>query len=214
MAGRSKDVPGTIHSRLLVGLTLALPTFLLAGLLLPGAVIAGGDPDLLDSRYDAEFQPGERISTLDGPLNAADPFAVAMKNVGNQVLFDVRIEERRCDGSQTDDLCSVEGRVGGVAGNFIFFDPGSTFRGSSTAPVVVARLYYDRSLLHGVRGFKIFGQKPDGDVFRLPPCDRFDHGGDDRTGNRRTECFSGKKLANGDEVVRIPLSFDPKFTRG
>jgi hypothetical protein len=211
MTVRSGDVPGTIlsrRSRRLAGITLALPAFLLAGLLvLPGAATAG-DPTPPPPVFESAsgfVEPGETISTQDGPLNAADPFAVDLKNVGNQTLF-VTIEEEPCDGTQEDPLCS-EPRVGGVAGDFMFepSDGGSLSASSSAAPVVLARLLYDESLLDGVKGFKIFWQEtPGGPVLRLPRCDD----------GLKTECFKGKKLANGDQIVRIPLSQDPKFTRG
>ena len=154
MTVRSRDVDGTVRSRgsrLLGVATLALPVFLLAGLLVLPAATAGESPPGFESA-SGFVDPGDSITTKDGPLDAADPFAVALKNVGNQTLF-VTIEEEPCTGTQ-GGLCSVP-RVGGVAGDFMF-EPseGTELRASSEAsPVVVARLLYDKSVLHGVRGF-------------------------------------------------------------
>lgn len=150
--------------------------------------------------------PGGSLTTLNGPLNADDPFAVALKNIGTQAL-DVTIEEEPCDGTQEGDpLCSVP-RVGGVAGDFMFQPSGgggALSASTSTAAVVVARLYYDVSVLVGVKGFRIFSQKPGGPVVRLLRCD------DGVT----TECFGKDIKANGDQIVRVRLSFDPRITRG
>lgn len=150
--------------------------------------------------------PGGSITTLNGPLNADDPFAVALKNIGTQAL-DVTIEEEPCDGTQEGDpLCSVP-RVGGVAGDFMFQPSGgggALGASTPTAAVVVARLYYDVSVLVGVKGFRIFSQKPGGPVVRLLRCD------DGVT----TECFGKDIKANGDQIVRVRLSFDPRITRG
>ena len=214
MTFRPKD-HGTIRSRRsrsIAGILLTLPAFLLTGLLVVPGVTAGEGPPPGFESASGFVDPGDSITTKDGPLNAADPFAVTLKNVGNQTQF-VTIEEEPCTGYE-GGLCSVP-RVGGVAGDFMF-EPseGSEFHASSAAsPVVVASLLYDKSVLQGVQGFRIFWQKtPDGPVMRLPRCGGDDD--DDRRTGRRTECFTGKKLANGDETVRIPLSFDPKFTRG
>ena len=200
------------RSRRLMGIALTLPAILLAALLvLPGTATAG-DPSPppspeFESASDPFLPPGGSITTLNGPLNADDPFAVALKNIGDKTL-DVTIAEEPCDGNQEGDpLCSVP-RVGGVAGNFMFQPSGGggALRAStSTAAVVVARLYYDVSVLVGVKGFRIFYQKPpDDSVVRLPRCD------DGIT----TECFRKDIKANGDQIVRVRLSFDPRITRG
>jgi hypothetical protein len=188
-----------------VGIALTLPAFLLAALLVaPGAATAGEGGSESQSGTVA---PGGSLSTLDGPLDANDPFAVALKNISDQTL-DVTIEEEPCDGTQEGDpLCSVP-RVGGVAGDFMFQPSGGGggLRGStSTAAVVLTRLFYDESVLEGVQGVRMFWQKtPGGPVARLPRCD------DGQT----TECFRRSIKNNGDEIVRVKLTFDPRITRG
>lgn len=150
-------------------------------------------------------QPGGSLTTLSGPLNADDPFAVALKNVGTQAL-DVTIEEEPCGTQESDPLCSVP-RVGGVAGDFIFETSGGgggVTASTSTPPIVVARLYYDVSLLEGVKGFRIFYQKDDLPVRRLPRCDD----------GIITECFGKEIKANGDQIVRVNMKDDPRITRG
>src|SRR5688500_3564476 len=64
------------------GIALAMPAVIIAGLLmLPGASTAGeGEPVVYDSRTGI-VPPGGSLTTLDGPLNADDPFAVALKNI-------------------------------------------------------------------------------------------------------------------------------------
>ena len=149
--------------------------------------------------------PGGSLTTLDGPLNADDPFAVALKNISTQPLV-VTIEEEPCDGTQEGDpLCSTP-RVGGVAGDFIFEPSGSETLTTTTNPaVVVARLYYDVSLLQGVTGVRIFWQKtPGGEVRRLPRCD------DGKT----VQCWVKEQKSNGDQIIRIKLRQDPRITRG
>ncbi|MDQ3210645.1 MAG: hypothetical protein M3Q20_05605, partial [Actinomycetota bacterium] len=208
---RPGDIPRSSYShrsRRLVGIAMTLPAFLLAALLvLPGGATADeGEPEF--ETRSGIVPPGGSLTTLDGPLDANDPFAVALKNVSDQPL-DVTIEEERCDGSDGGDPLCSEPRVGGVAGDFIFQPSGggsvapSTL--TSTPAVVVARLYYDVSLLEGVRGVRIFWQKtPEGPVMRLPRCD------DGQT----TECFRKEQKANGDQIIRIRLQDDPRFTRG
>ena len=151
--------------------------------------------------------PGGSLTTLDGPLNADDPFAVALKNISTQPLV-VTIEEEPCDGTQEGDpLCSTP-RVGGVAGDFIFEPSGSetlTTVTTTNPAVVVARLYYDVSLLQGVTGVRIFWQKtPGGEVRRLPRCD------DGKT----VQCWVKEQKSNGDQIIRIKLRQDPRITRG
>ncbi|HWC70577.1 MAG TPA: hypothetical protein VG993_05395 [Actinomycetota bacterium] len=151
-----------------------------------------------------EVPPGGLLTTRDGPINAADPFAIGLRNIGDETL-DATIEEEPCDGSQEDALCSTP-RVGGVAGDFIFqpLDDESPER-SSTRPVAVAKLFYDRSVLEGVEGFRIFYQKDfSSPVIRLPRCDD----------GKRTECFQTKRRSNGDQIVKVRLSDDPRVTRG
>jgi hypothetical protein len=192
------------------GIALAMPAVIIAGLLmLPGASTAGeGEPVVYDSRTGI-VPPGGSLTTLDGPLNADDPFAVALKNISTQPL-DVTIEEEPCDGTQEGDpLCSTP-RVGGVAGDFIFEPSGTETAATATTTssnpaVVVARLYYDVSLLQGVTGVRIFWQKtPGGEVRRLPRCD------DGKT----VECWVKEQKSNGDQIIRIKLRQDPRITRG
>ena len=185
---------------------MALPVFLLAvSVVFRGQATAGEGAGFESA--SGVVPPGGSISTLDGPLNADDPFAVALKNVSDTTL-DVTIEEEACDGTQEGDpLCSTP-RVGGVAGDFMFQPSGKgggEIRGSSAPPVVVARLFYDVSVLEGVEGFRIFYQKsPDSPVLRLQRCDD----------GIKTECFRTKKQSNGDQIVRVPFKDDPRVTRG
>ena len=206
------DRPRTVIARArrrIVGIAFAMPAAILAGLLtLPGASTAGeGEPVVYDSRTGI-VPPGSSLTTLDGPLNADDPFAVALKNISTQPL-DVTIEEEPCDGTQEGDPLCSEPRVGGVAGDFIF-QPASTETPAATTTtsnpaVVIARLYYDVSVLQGVRGVRIFWQKtPGGEVRRLPKCD------DGQT----IECWVKEQKSNGDQIIRFKLRQDPRFTRG
>ena len=52
-------------------------------------------------------------------------------------------------------------------------------------------------------GVRIFYQKADGPVIRLPRCDPMN-----------TECFRVKNLASGDQIIRVAFSGDPRVTRG
>ncbi|HEX7247285.1 MAG TPA: hypothetical protein VF351_04195 [Actinomycetota bacterium] len=197
--------------RWIAGIAFAMPAVIVAGLLmLPGASTAGEIDPVFDSRTGI-VPPGGSLSTLDGPLNADDPFAVALKNISTQPLA-VTIEEEPCDGTQEGDPLCSEPRVGGVAGDFIF-EPASTettvaaaaTTTTSNPAVVVARLYYDVSLLQGVTGVRIFWQKtPGGEVRRLPRCD------DGKT----IQCWVKEQKSNGDQIIRIKLRQDPRFTRG
>jgi hypothetical protein len=165
---------------------------------LRGEGSGGGDSD------SGVIPPGGLLTTRDGPINAADPFAIGLKNIGEQDL-DATITEERCDGTQSDALCSTP-RVGGVAGDFVFQQTGASGRGLVVSgAIAVAKLFYDRSVLEGVEGFRIFYQKSlSSPVIRLPRCG---HG-------VRTECFETKRRKNGDEIVRVRLSNDPRVTRG
>lgn len=154
--------------------------------------------------------PGGSLSTVTGtnrdPVNAEDPFAIALTNVSNQT-FDGFIEEEPCDGSQEGPLCSVA-RVGGVAGNFEFQSvaPERFARHGGASAVMIAKLFYDRTIVQGVRGFKIFYQKDSSSpVIKLPRCRRV----------RTSECFvSARRRGTGDQIVRVKLSTDPRVTRG
>jgi hypothetical protein len=196
------------RSRRLVTAGATLPAVLLAALLtLPGAANAGGSASGSEGGGSASgsVPPGGLITTRDGPIDAADPFAIGLKNIGDQTL-DATIHEEACDGSQEFALCNVP-RVGGVAGNFIFqpAEPSLRRGTSSSVAVAIAKLFYDKSVLVGVDGFKIFYQKTDSSpVIRLPRC------GD----GVKTECFQSKRRSNGDEIVRVRLSNDPRVTRG
>lgn len=202
------------RQRIVAFITAMLTLGLLGGLLvLPGAAAAdesgasaptrrgegsGGESD------SGTVPPGGLLTTRDGPINAADPFAIGLKNIGDQDL-EATITEERCDGTQSDALCSTP-RVGGVAGDFVFQQVGASGRGLAVpGAVAVAKLFYDRSVLEGVSGFRIFYQKDfSSPVIRLPRC------GD----AVRTECFQSKRRKNGDEIVRVRLSNDPRVTRG
>ena len=149
--------------------------------------------------------PGGSITTLEGPLNADDPFAVALRNVSGEML-DVTIEEEACDGTQEGDPLCSEPSVGGVAGDFMFAPSTASAPAATTTSSVIAigKLFYDRSVLEGVERFRIFYQKSESSpVIRLPRC------GD----GIRTECFIPKRRANGDEVVRVRFGTDPRVTR-
>ncbi|MGZ8583306.1 MAG: hypothetical protein ACXWXG_08270 [Actinomycetota bacterium] len=222
---RERSTHARRRSKRLGTVGATLPAVMLAALLMvPDAANAGGAvPDPTVSRTDVSTSegggsgseggdsasgsvpPGGLLTTRDGPIDAADPFAVGLKNIGDQTL-DATIQEEACDGSQGNALCSVP-RVGGVAGNFIFqpADLGRRHGASSSGAVTVAKLFYDKSVLVGVDGFKIFYQKTDSSpVIRLPRC------GD----GVKTECFQSKRRSNGDEIVRVRLSNDPRVTRG
>ena len=153
--------------------------------------------------------PGGELSTVQGtpgnPVSPADPFAVALTNVSNQTLVGF-IEEEDCDGTQTGDALCNRPRLGGKAGDYQF-SPSAGIRplAPAAAPVVIAKAYYDRTLVQQADGVRIFYQKAfGGPVLRLKRC------GD----GLKTECFTAKKLASGDQIVRVPLKNDPRFTRG
>ncbi len=155
------------------------------------------------------IDPGENLSTVTGtnaqPVTAQDPFAIGLTNVSDQ-SFDGFIQEEPCDGSQEGPLCGTP-RVGGVAGNFVFTPVGAErTRPRTGAPaVVIAKLFYDKTIVQGVNGFKILYQKnPSSPVLQLPRC---------RT-TLRSQCFVTKKRASGDQIVRVKLSSDPRVTRG
>jgi hypothetical protein len=155
------------------------------------------------------IDPGENLSTVTGtnaqPVTAQDPFAIGLTNVSNQSFVGF-IEEEPCDGSQEGPLCGTP-RVGGVAGNFVFTPVGTErTRPRTGAPaVVIAKLFYDKTIVQGVNGFKILYQKnPSSPVLQLPRC---------RT-TLRSQCFVTKKRASGDQIVRVKLSSDPRVTRG
>jgi Domain of unknown function DUF11 len=166
-----------------------------------GSEGGGSDSGVID--------PGETLSTVTGtnaqPVNAQDPFAIGLTNVSDQ-SFDGFIEEEPCDGSQEGPLCGTP-RVGGVAGNFVFTPVGTErTRPRTGAPaVVIAKLFYDKTIVQGVNGFKIFYQKnPSSPVLQLPRCRTI----------LRSQCFVTKKRASGDQIVRVKLSSDPRVTRG
>ena len=100
-----------------------------------------------------------------------------------------------------------------MAGDFQFSPSGggsvaAQVLGLPAEPVVIARLFYNRNLVRRADGIKIFFEKIfGGAVVRLPNCD------DDGDGPT-TECYSARKLGSGDQVVRVPLQFDPRITRG
>ena len=154
------------------------------------------------------IDPGETLSTVTGtnaqPVTAQDPFAIGLTNVSDQSLRRVHRggAVRRFPGGTA--LCTP--RVGGVAGNFIFPRSAERPRPRTGAPaVVIAKLFYDKTIVLGVNGFKIFYQKnPSSPVIQLPRC---------RT-TLKSECFVTKKRANGDQIVRVKLSSDPRVTRG
>ena len=160
--------------------------------------------------------PGESLTTVNGtasnPVNRDDPFAIELTNVSDGTLVGT-IEEDDCDGTQPEPLCSVP-RLGGKAGDFVF----TPFGGESiaapvlgegtTEPVVIAKMFYDRTLVRRANGLRILYEKFfGGPIVRLRNCD------DDGNGPT-TECYSARKLGSDDQVIRIPLQFDPRFTRG
>jgi hypothetical protein len=159
--------------------------------------------------------PNQQLTTVNGtrgnPVSADDPFAVSLKNVSDGSL-DASIEEEDCDGTQEgDELCS-EPRIGGVAGDFRFEPVQSEPAAANTVttglarPVTIAKLFYDRSSVRYVPDFVILYQKnADSPVLRLRRC---------KAGVRTTECFRTTKLESGDQIVRVPLSHDPRVTRG
>lgn len=154
-------------------------------------------------------EPGGSLSTVTGtnaqPVTTQDPFAIELTNVSD-MTFDGFIEEEPCDGSQAGALCSVP-RVGGVAGNFVFDTPPASRINPLTGvqTVVIAKLFYDKTIVQGVTGFKIFYQKnPSSEVIRLPRCRDV----------LTSECFVTKKRASGDQIVRVKLGSDPRITRG
>ena len=174
---------------------------------------ADPDPCAVETDCDAgTVPPGGTLSTVEGtggnPVTTGDPFALQLKNVTGDQLTGTIVEET-CDGTQEGDpLCSSP-RVGGSAGNFQFTSGGgggvTIATSTGPAPVTVAKLYYDRSVIRVGAPIKVFYQKTLADpVLRLPRC------GD----GVRTECFTVRKLASGDQIVKVPLSADPRVTRG
>ena len=194
-----------------------LPAVLLAGLLATsGPVVAGEGEEPPGDSDSGVIAPGESLTTVRGtasnPVNRNDPFAIELTNVSDQT-FSASIEEDDCDGSQPEALCR-EPRLGGKAGDFKFPLGGETVAAQAlgegtTEPVVIAKLFYNRNLVRRADGVKILYEKVFGDelVVRLPNCD------DDGDGPT-TECYSARKLGSGDQVIRIPLQFDPRITRG
>ena len=199
-----------------------LPAVFLAGLLATtGPVVAGEGEEPPGDSDSGVIAPGESLTTVRGtasnPVNRNDPFAIELTNVSDQTLI-ASIEEDDCDGSQPEPLCS-QPRLGGKAGDFQFWP---YFGGSVAAqvvgapafgegpaePVVIAKLFYNINLVRRADGVKILYEKLFGDpVVRLPNCD------DDGDGPT-TECYSARRLGSGDQVIRVPLQFDPRFTRG
>ena len=156
--------------------------------------------------------PGGTLSTVEGtagnPVTTGDPFALQLKNVSGEPL-EGSISEEPCDGTQESDPLCASPRVAGRAGNFRFSSGGGDEITVTTTtgppPVTIAKIYYDRSAIRAGAPIKIFYQKASGDpVIRLPRC------GD----GVRTECFTVKRLGSGDQIVKVPLSGDPRVTRG
>lgn len=155
--------------------------------------------------------PGGSLSTVQGtpgnPASPDDPFALELTNVSGQPLVG-SIDEEDCDGTQAGDPLCSQPRLGGKAGDFRFSPSGGIalrLLAPAAAPVTVAKLFYDRTLVRQADGVRIFYQKASDDpVIRLSRCDD----------GRRTECFRVKKLASGDQIVRVPLKDDPRITRG
>ena len=173
---------------------------------------ADPDPCAVETDCDAgTVPPGGSLSTVEGtggnPVTTGDPFALQLKNVTGDQLTGTIVEEA-CDGTQEGDPLCASPRVGGSAGNFQFASGGGSLAvttSTTPAPVTVAKLFYDRSVVRVGAPVKIFYQKQPGDpVIRLQRC------GD----GVRTECFTLNKLRSGDQIVRVPLSADPRVTRG
>ena len=69
---------------------------------------------------------------------------------------------------------------------------------------MIRRLFYDATLVAQADGVRIFYQKnPEDPALMLRRCN------DDR----RTECFRIKRLASGDQIIRVPFK-DDLVTRG
>jgi len=227
MSKHARSLPTRGRRKGLARIAVAsLPAVLLAGLLTTtvpavagsgaAAISLGEGEDPGDSDGPRDIAPGESLSTVRGtasnPVSRDDPFAIELQNVSNQTLF-AFIEEDDCDGSQVEPLCS-EPRLGGKAGDFQFSpsdgggsDAAQVFEELSE-PVVIAKLFYDRTLVRRANGLRILYEKVfGGPIVRLRNCD------DDGDGPT-TECYSARKLGSGDQVVRVPLQFDPRFTRG
>lgn len=195
-------------TRVVALLALALTT---SPITMTGSSTAGEGPPTSDS---GTIAPGESLSTVTGPPNdpvsPADPFALSLTNVSDET-FDASIVEEPCDGSQEGDPLCSKPRLGGVAGNFQFSPSGGgsevLILAPAPPPVMIGRLFYDATLVAQADGVKIFYQKnPGGPVLKLRRC------ADD--GVRRTECFTLKKLASGDQIVKVPFKDDPRITRG
>ncbi len=156
--------------------------------------------------------PGGSLTTVQGtpgnPVSPADPFALELKNVSGGNVTGTIVEEP-CDGTQEGDaLCSTP-RIAGSAGNFQFTLGGgslvATADDDGPRPVTIGKLFFDKSVVRGTGSPRIFYQKVfGGPVIKLRKCN------DDR----RTECFTLKKLKSGDQVVTVPFKDDPRVTRG
>jgi hypothetical protein len=156
--------------------------------------------------------PGGSLTTVQGtpgnPVSPADPFALELKNVSGGNVTGTIVEEP-CDGTQEGDaLCSTP-RIAGSAGNFQFTLGGgslvATGDDDGPRPVTIGKLFFDKSVVRGTGSPRIFYQKVfGGPVIKLRKCN------DDR----RTECFTLKKLKSGDQVVTVPFKDDPRVTRG
>ena len=170
----------------------------------------GGDSD------SGTIDPGETLSTVNGthgnPVTTDDPFAVSLKNVERPDPRRVgeRGAVRRQPGGRPALLGAAPRRRGGqlpVHADRPVADHHDDERRLPAAGGRVARLFYDRTVLQGVDGFKIFFQKnSESPVLRLQRC---------KAGVRVTECFkTKKKIESGDQIVRVALSSDPRVTRG
>lgn len=213
-SGLARIVLATLPAMLLVGSwTITGPAGAQAG---SRNIAMGEGEDPGESDGPRDFGPGESLSTVNGtsgnPVTRDDPFAIELQNVSNDTLFGF-IEEDDCDGTQPEPLCSTP-RLGGKAGDFQFSPSGggsvaAQVLGEGPAePVVIAKLFYDRTLVRRANGLRIFFEKVfGGPIVRLPNCD------DDGDGPT-TECYSARKLGSGDQIVRVPLQFDPRITRG
>ena len=160
---------------------------------------------------EGEVPPGGTLTTVQGPagdpVSPGDPFAIELTNLTSQTI-DGTIVEEPCDGTQEGDaLCSTP-RIGGSAGNFRFTVAPTLVAkqsGSSSVPVTLGELYFDKTVLKKKAPVRIFYQKAFGDpVIELRKC----------TAKIRTECFNLTKLKSGDQIVSVPFKDDPRVTRG
>ena len=145
-------------------------------------------PGGLPAPTRARCRPGGTLTTVHGPgrrpglarrsvRDRVDETSLARRSTG-------RSSRSLCDGTQEGDaLCSTP-RIGGSAGNFRFTVAPTLVAkqsGSSSVPVTLGELYFDKTVLKKKAPVRIFYQKAFGDpVIELRKC----------TAKIRTECFN------------------------